>query len=121
MVQEYTSRSEADSAAERAFLEKQLLVIEKGLGRVAAESASATPLTQRLDALDRAREITTDLLMQVHVRPLDDAIAARLDWLERVEARQADDSSMPKTKLDIVALDRRLLEDLRDLWRAENG
>lgn len=121
MVREFSTRSGADSAAERDYLEKRLKDIEAGMGRVSAESRTPGPITQRMDALDRARELTNDMLKQIYVRSLDEALDAQLDWLGRVEARQHEESGEPKTSFDKIALDRRLLTELRDGWHAERA
>ncbi|MFN2250975.1 MAG: hypothetical protein ACK2UL_03580 [Anaerolineae bacterium] len=121
MIQDYPSRPAADSEAERKYLRRRLREIEVGMGEVAAGLEMPTPITQELDALDRARELTNDMLKQIRVRSLEDAIAAQLDWLDRVEARQTSDDPEPKPDFDKIPLDRKLLIDLREGWRAEQA
>lgn len=118
MTQDYDSRPAADTLAERQYLQGRLGEIEAGMGEVAARLGAPTPITQEMDALDRARELTNDMLKQIRVRSLDDAIAAQLDWLDRVEERQARDDGEPTASFDKIALDRKLLVDLREGWRA---
>lgn len=119
MIHDYPRRPLADSTRERRFLERRLVEVERDMGRLAARLGAPTPITQELDVFDRARELVNDMLKQVHVRPLDEAIAAQLDWLGRVEERHGEDGGEPKTDLNRIALDRRLLEDLHRGWRAE--
>lgn len=118
MVTAYTPRPTAESLAERKFLARRLAEVERGLGRVAAVLGTPTPITQPLDVLDRARELTGDLVKQVQVIPLEEAITAHLAWLERAEARLAEDDGEPKVALDRIDLDRRLLGDLLVAWQA---
>jgi hypothetical protein len=88
------------------------------MGKVAAGLGSPTPITQELYTLDRARQLTNDMLKQVRVRSLDDAIDAQLGWLDRAEEHQSRDDGEPIVRFDQIALDRRLLIDLREGWRA---
>ena len=114
----YELRPEKDYAAEQKFLNQRILDIEKGMGKVAARSLETMPIPQTLDALDRARELTGDMFKQVRVRPLEEAVAAQLAWLDEAESRLAQASGEPKVGYNRIALDRRLLTDLVELWRA---
>lgn len=121
MTTSYALRAEADYAAEQKFLNQRVLDIEKGLGVVAARTGAVQPIPQRLDALDRARELTLDMFKQVRVRPLEEAIAAQLAWLDQAEARLGQADGEPKVGYNRIALDRRLLSDLLGLWRAQKN
>jgi len=121
MIQDYAPRPASETLRERTFLERRIVEVERDMGRLAAGIGAPAPITQELDVLDRARELWGDMLRQVRVRPLDDAVTAQLDWLNRVEERQARADGEPKPDLNRVALDRRLLSDLLRSWRAEAG
>lgn len=122
MIEDFALRSEQAFLPERAFLERRVLEIEKGMGKVAARGGDgSTRISQPLDALDRAREITGGLMRQVRVRALDEAIAAQLAWLDRAEARAALADGEPKVRLDRIALDRRILNDLAQAWKARRN
>lgn len=110
-----------DYLAEQKYLTERMQQVERGLGRVAARLGEPTPISEPLDALDRARELVADMYKQVTVRPLEDAIQAQLDWLGRAEARLGQADGEPKHDLNRIALDRALLETLRDGWRALRG
>ncbi len=101
---------------EQAFLQKRLVEIERDMGRVAADVGRAIDLTQPLDALDRARELVAELDKQVLVRPLDEAIAKRIEWLDRAEERRSGDASPALPTLDKIELDRRILRDVLTDW-----
>ena len=121
MTPTYALRPAADYAAEQRFLTRRIQEIEKGMGKVAARTPEGGPIPQPMDALDRARELTADMFKQVRVRPLDEALQAQLDWLERAEANLAEANGEPKVALNRIALDRRLLTDLQALWRAQRN
>lgn len=121
MTQTYTLRPSAEYAAEQQFLNKRILEIEKGMGRVAARNEAQQPIPQQLDALDRARELTGDLFKQVRVRPLNEAIEAQLAWLDQAEAKLGQADGEPKLGMRSIALDRRLLQDIQALWRAQGN
>jgi hypothetical protein len=121
VTDEMTLRTDADLGAEQAFLQRRIDDIEAALGTVAAVGGGATPLSQPLDALDRSREIASDMLRQVRVRGLEDAIAAQLDWLDRAEERLSRQDGEPKVAFNRIALDRRLLSDLRIAWQSERN
>ena len=116
MAEEYILRRPDRYLPEQAYLNERFLQVEKNLGRVAARLGQPTPITSSLDALDRARELTSTLSREVTVRALDDAIQARLDWLDRAEALQGQDNGEPKTDLNRIALDRVLLSELMSGW-----
>jgi hypothetical protein len=118
MIPTYTRRPEADLDREQSFLQRTALEIEKAMGKVAARQDRPTPITQPLDALDRARELVNHLYKQVRMRSLEDALAAQLDWLDRAEAKAALADGEPKIAYSKIALDRRLLADLQERWRA---
>lgn len=117
MIKEYPQRPAADSLAERQYLERRLGEIERSMGVIAARLGTPTPIAQELDVLDRARELVGDLLKEVHVLTLDEAIAARLAWLDRVEALQGRESDEPTPALNRVPIDRRLFQDIELGWR----
>jgi hypothetical protein len=121
VTQTYSLRPAKDYGAEQQFLNQRILEIEKGMGKVAARNQVQLPIAQNLDALDRARELTSDLFKQVRVRPLDEAILAQLAWLERSETKLGLDDGEPKVALNRIALDRRLLQDLLSQWRAQGN
>jgi hypothetical protein len=115
----FAIRAEKDYAAEQKFLTDFIRYIEKGMGKVAARTLDpALPIPQRLDALDRGRELAGDMYKQVRVRPLEEAIAAQQAWLDRAEARLGTQDGEPKVGYNRIALDRRLLQDLLARWRA---
>lgn len=118
MTVDYALRPFNDYLPEQAYLSDRMQQVERGLGRVAARLGEPTPITEPLDALDRARELVADMAKQVTVRPLEAAIQAQLAWLERAEARLGQADGEPKHDLNRIALDRVLLEDLREGWRA---
>lgn len=120
MTQAFTPRPEQETLAERAFLERRLALVEADMGRLAARSGAPTPDSPALQALGRGRALLSDLLREIRVRTLQDALAARLTWLERAQARRVDDHDPePKPALELIALDRRLLQDLETAWRSE--
>jgi hypothetical protein len=116
-----TLRPEADLRPEQSFLQRRIEAIESAMGEVAAVSGGATPLSQPLDALDRSRELASDLLRQVRVRPLPQAVDAQLAWLDRAEARLAKADGEPKVGFNRIALDRRLLQDVKTAWQSERN
>lgn len=118
MTLDYALRPFNDYAAEQSYLTDRMQQVERGLGRVAARLGEPTPITEPLDALDRARELVADLYKQVTVRSLEAAVQAQLDWLDRADARLGLADGEPKHDLNRIALDRALLEDLREGWRA---
>lgn len=118
MPTEFTLRREAEYLPEQKYLTKRTLEIEAGLGRVAARLGEPTPISQPLDALDRARELANDMFKQVQLRPLDEAVKAQLEWLDRAEAHLNAASGEPKPDMNRIALDRRLLSELLQGWHA---
>lgn len=121
MTTEFTMRPESETTAEREFLRRRLEAVERDMGRLAARFGAPTPATPQMDVLDRARDLLSDLLRQVRVRPLDEALTARLEWLDRAQARRdREDDPEPKPVLDRIALDRRVLSDLRHSWDARS-
>lgn len=119
MAIDYAFRSREDYEAEQRYLTERMMQVEKGMGRVAAKLGEPTPITSQLDTLDRSRELVADMYKQVTVRSLEDAIAAQLDWLDRAEARQAAEGGEPKTDMNRIPVDRAILEEIRDGWRAQ--
>ncbi len=113
----YEPRSASQIAAEERYLRHRLEQIEKGLGTVAARLAAPAPAGPSLLALDRARQLAGELLAQIRVRTLEEAITARLEWLDRAAARRKE-SAEPLPRLDLTDLDRRLLTDLLAAWRS---
>jgi hypothetical protein len=118
MVKEYAVRPTTESAAERRYLERRLAEVERDMGRLAAAQALPTPNTQPLEALGRGRELIHDLLKEVQVRSLDEAVSAHLAWLDRAETRAGVANGEPKVALDRIPLDRRVLQDLQKGWQA---
>ena len=121
MVTEYAARPEAEVLPEQRYLAERMAEIEKGMGKVAARVSGATQLTQPMDALDRARELVGDLHKQIRLRSLEEAVEAQLAWLERAEARQATSGGEPKVAFNRIALDRTLLTEIREGWRARRN
>lgn len=113
----YTLRDPRDYVHEQKYLAGRMNEIEAGLGRVAAETGTPTPITERLDTLDRARELVADMYKQVQVRPLEDAIAAQLTWLDGAADRQARTDGEPTNVMTRIAVDRALLNDIVAGWR----
>jgi hypothetical protein len=131
VIQDFQRRPEVDTRSERAFLERRIVDTEKAMGRLAAQLGSPTPITQELDVLDRGRELASQLLRQVRVRPLEEAVAAQLAWLDRLaqvqqaggpagEGREGADGA-PKPAFERAALDKRLLSDLLKAWQGRHG
>jgi hypothetical protein len=118
MTMDYALRSHTDYLPEQRYLADRMQQVERGLGRVAARLGEPTPITEPLDALDRARELVADMAKQVTVRPLEEAIAAQLAWLDRAEARLGQADGEPKHDLNRITLDRALLQSLREGWQA---
>jgi hypothetical protein len=118
MIKDYGPRPAPESVAERQFLQRRLDEVERALGRAAADLGTPTPITQGLDALDRARELVSDMSRQVQVRPLEEAIASHLAWLDRAEAQGSPGNGEPKVAFNRIALDRRLLADLLAGWQS---
>lgn len=116
-MKEYPLRSYTEYLPEQDYLNRRMQEVESGMGRVAARLGEPTPITEPLDALDRARELVADLFKQVTVRPLEEAIDVQLQWLDRAEARAGQADGEPKNKLTRIPLDRALLETLREGWR----
>lgn len=115
---EGTVRPTEEYSTEQAFLSSRMAEIEKGLGRLAARSGRPTPITQPLDALDRARELVGELDKQVLMRPLAEALRARIAWLERAQARREEDADEEIPDLNRIALDHRILTDLLAEWES---
>lgn len=118
MPADYALRPEAEFLAEQKYLNGRMEDIEKNLGKVAARLGTPTPITQPLDALDRARELVGDMFRQVRVRSLEDAIRTQLAWLDAAERRLAARDGEPKVKFNRIELDRRLLGDILAGWKA---
>ena len=117
MTDDFSSRPETESRLEREFLERRHAEAERAMGQLAARLGAPTPVTRPMEALERARGLIGDLQKEVRVRTLDDAIASRLEWLERVRSRAAGgDDAAPA--LELLDLDARLLADLQRAWRA---
>ena len=121
MSKTYTPRPEADVLPEQRYLTERMAQIEKGMGKVAARLGTPTPIEQSLDALDRARELVADMLKQIRLRPIEEAVRAQLDWLDRAEARLGVADGEPKIGHNRIALDRRLLTDVLEGWRARRN
>jgi hypothetical protein len=121
MTDDTTLRPYEAYAAEDSFLGDRIDQVEKAMGRLAARLGEPTPITQPLDVVDRAREITADVRKQVRLRPLEDAVAAQLAWLDRAEQRAAAGGGEPVPDLNRIALDRRLLRDLLAAWHARGN
>lgn len=118
MSTDYTLRAPSDYVHEQKYLTARMLEIEKGLGRVAAETGTPTPITERLDTLDRARELVADMYKQVQIRSLEEAVAAQLTWLGGAETRQSRTDGEPTNVMTRIELDRVLLGDILAGWRA---
>ena len=115
-IKEYAFRPAAEFLPEQKYLRGLIEDIEKGLGKVAGRVAGAVPISQPLDALDRARELAGDMYKQVRVRPLEEALDAQVDWLGRAKANQ-DDSTEPRVHFNRIDLDLRLIEEIRRGWQ----
>ncbi len=115
----YERRPASAVAEEERYLKRRLEEIEAGMGAVAARLEAPTPAVPQVQALDRARQLTAELLRQIRVRTLDEAIAARLDWLERAAVRRTQEVTEPLPELGLIDLDRRLLTDLLAAWQRE--
>ena len=87
-IKDYPLRADAEYLAEQAYLRGRVQQIEKSLGKVAAKLAPGE-LSQPMDALDRARELSNQLEKQVRVQSLESAIASHKAWLDRARANQA--------------------------------
>jgi hypothetical protein len=111
-------RPAQDYGPEQKFLQARMGEIERDMGKVAAKAGRAISLTQPMDALDRARELVAELEKQVLIRPLDEAIATRMQWLDRVEARRNENGDDAMPQLNKVALDRRILGDILSDWES---
>jgi len=120
-MDEITPRPVAEVLPEQLYLTARLGEIDRGLGRLAARLGAPTPITQPMDALDRARELVADMQKQVAVRPLEASIAAQVAWLDAAEARLGADDGEPKLDLDRIALDRVLLGELLEGWRSRRN
>lgn len=118
MVQSFPMRPETEIHAEQAFLQRRLVEIERSMGVVAAVGGGATAISQPLDVLDRARELTSDTLRQVRIRSIEECVNGQISWLDRSEAKIGLADGEPKLALDRIVLDRRLLSDILKAWRA---
>ncbi len=121
MSADYALRDPSDYVHEQKYLTARMHEIEAGLGRVAAETGTPTPITERLDTLDRARELVADMFKQVQVRPLETAIDAQLRWLDGAAARQARTDGEPTNVMTRIEVDRALLHDILAGWRAASS
>lgn len=121
MSTDYALRDPSDYVHEQKYLTARMLEIEAGLGRVAAETGTPTPITERLDTLDRARELVSDMYKQVQIRSLEAAVAAQMTWLDGVDARQTRTDGEPKNVMTRVEVDRALLNDILAGWRASQA
>ena len=120
-MEAFKLRRENDYLPEQEYLTRRILDIEKSLGKVAARLGAPTPITQPLDALDRAREIAGDLAKEVRVRSLEEAVRHRLGWLARAEVRAGQVGGEPKAELESIDLDRRLLQELEAGWKSRRN
>jgi len=118
MINAYTLRPDADYLAEQAYLRKRVEQIEKGMGKLAGRAREPQVITQQMDALDRARELTGSLAKQVRVRPLAEAVRAQKEWLERARAHQGDLKGEPRMAFNRIELDLRLLDEILAGWQA---
>ncbi len=118
MINTYPLRPDADYLAEQAYLRKRVEQIEKGMGKLAGRAHEPQVITQQMDALDRARELTGSLAKQVRVRPLAEAVRAQKEWLERASAHRADPKGEPVMAFNRIALDLRLLDEILAGWQA---
>ncbi|MCC7020123.1 MAG: hypothetical protein IT332_10235 [Ardenticatenales bacterium] len=121
MSTDYALRDPSDYVHEQKYLTARMHEIEAGLGRVAAETGTPTPITERLDTLDRARELVSDMYKQVQIRSLEAAVAAQMTWLDGVDARQSRTDGEPKNVMTRVVVDRALLNDILAGWRASQA
>jgi len=121
MPTEYALRPTAEFLAEQKHLEQRMAQIEKNMGKVAARAPGAAPIAQPMDALDRARELVTDLAKQVRVRPLEEAVQRQLAWLDAAEARLGKQDGEPKVEYNRIDLDRRLLAEILQGWKARRN
>ena len=121
MAENYELRRPAAYLPEQEFLKARMAQVEEGMGRIAARLGQPTPITSPLDVMDRARELVSDLSREVTVRPLDDAIVARLDWLDRAEGRLGSSSGEPDLALTRIPVDRVLLRELLAGWQARRN
>ncbi len=121
-IKEYPLRPDAEILAEQAYLGRRVEQIEKSMGRVAAKLPPGE-LSQAMDALDRARELTNQMFKQVRVRPLGEAVAAQKDWLARAKANQdrAAGSGEPVLDFNRIELDLRLLDEILAGWKAQGN
>lgn len=117
-IREYPLRSESDALAEQKYLRERVIQIEKNLGKVAARSGQPVALSQPMDALDRARELTNDMMKQVRVRPLEEAVASQKAWLDRAQANLEAENGEPKMDMNKIALDHRLLDEILAGWQS---
>jgi len=121
MAQAYGMRPDTEFLVEQQYLQQRITDIERSMGRVAARHAEPVGISQPMDALDRARELVGDMLRQVRVRSLEDAIRAQLAWLDAAEQRLERRDGEPKIAFNRIELDRRLLGDILTGWRARRN
>ena len=122
-IREYQVRPESEFLKEQTYLRERVEQVEKGLGKIAGQHPGATPLTQPLDTLDRARELAGQLIKQARVRPLEEAITAQIEWLQRARANQeaSKTNGEPKMELRSIDLDLRILSEILAGWRARRN
>ncbi|MCB0216672.1 MAG: hypothetical protein KDH92_08565 [Chloroflexi bacterium] len=121
-IKDYPLRADAEYLAEQAYLRGRVQQIEKSLGKVAAKLAPGE-LSQPMDALDRARELSNQLEKQVRVQSLESAIASHKAWLDRARANQARAASSGEPVLDLnrIELDHRILDEILTGWHAKRN
>ena len=120
-IREYHLRPEAESLPEQKYLRALVIQIEKNLGKVAARLGEPVTLSQPLDALDRARELTNDMMKQVRVRPLEEAVASQKAWLDRAQANLDASNGEPKNDMNKIELDQRLLDEILAGWQVSRN
>jgi len=117
-IREYHLRPETESLPEQIYLRERVIQIEKNLGKVAARLGEPVTLSQPLDALDRARELTNDMMKQVRVRPLEEAVSSQKAWLDRAQVHLDASNGEPKMNMNKIDLDQRLLDEILAGWQA---
>jgi len=121
MIPEFTFRPEADYLPEQVYLRERVVQVETGMGKIAGRQREPAVLTQAMDVLDRARELTNDLYKQVRVRPMAEAVQRQKDWLLRARERQADPKGEPVMHFNRIDLDLRLLDEILAGWQARRN
>jgi hypothetical protein len=121
MIPEFTFRAETDYLPEQAYLRRRVEQVEKAMGKIAGRQREPAILTQPMDVLDRARELTNDLYKQVRVRPMEEAVRRQQEWLVRARERQANPGGEPVMHLNRIDLDLRLLDEILAGWQARRN